>query len=90
MNDYYEQVIDLVSEEQDWKSICLALAKRDPKLFCSIVSNLDPLYDAAEKIFLSDGFVTAIKYVRNESAMGLREAFDFCKPIKEKYSVDET
>ncbi len=73
MKAYYEQAIDILTQEQDWKSICIAVAKKDPQLFCEAYGK-QPWQVTAKAINETEGKVPAIKYVRNQTGMGLKEA----------------
>lgn len=70
---YYEQAIDILTKEQDWKNICIAVAKKDPKLFCEASGKL-PWQMTAKEINETEGKGPAIKYVRAQTDMGLKEA----------------
>lgn len=73
-DEYYQEVIDLLtSSNVDWKGICISVAKLDPGLFCRAAA-LIPLSVRAGRIFSSDGLVAAIKYVRTETGLGLKES----------------
>lgn len=73
MNVYYEQAIDILTQDQDWKSICISVAKKDPKLFCE-AHGKQPWQVTAKSINSTEGKIAAIKYVRSHTGMGLKEA----------------
>ena len=71
--DYYQKAIDIITGEHDWRMICVALAKSNPKALCDAAGS-EPWQVAVRRILESEGKVPAIKYVRNETGMGLYEA----------------
>lgn len=89
MNEYYKQALELISEEQNWKMLCLELAKEDPKGFCELVKSANPLRGRARKVFDAEGYVSAIKFVQQETGMGLKESVDFCKPMRDEHETQE-
>ncbi len=85
--ELYEQVIDLLSVEQDWKKICFNMAKINPKLFYQAILGTKfekPWQMKVKEMMVAGGTrIDAVKYVRNETGMGLKEALEVVKAIEE-------
>ena len=81
MNEYYRQAIDIIATEQNWKSICAAVAKKDPKMFCEACGKL-PLEVKAKNILDTEGKIQAIKYVRSETGNSLKDAKDIVDSLE--------
>ena len=77
---YYKTAIELVSVAQDWKKICIQIAKDHPKVFCDAtvkINNYNALcYWQQEAMHVADtkGKIRAIKYIKQETGMGLKES----------------
>ena len=84
--ELYEQAIDLLSGEQDWKKICFNIAKINPKLFHQAIlgTKFEKPWQMTVKERMAAGGsrVEAVKYVRNETGMGLKEAVEAVKAIE--------
>ncbi len=84
---YYEQAIDLLSLDQDWKQICVNVAKMNPELFCRAISGTKfekPWQMKVKEMMRAGGTrIDAVKYVRVETGMGLKEALEAVKAIEE-------
>lgn len=80
---HYQRAIDLLQTDADWKAICVKVAKLDPGLFCAAASNDQPYWrEKAKAIYSSEGIVKAIKYVREETSLGLKEAKEEVEKLK--------
>jgi ribosomal protein L7/L12 len=73
MNAYYQQAIDILTSDNDWRAICVAMAKIHPKEFCEAFGK-QPWQIEALRINTAEGKVAAIKYMRGETGMGIAEA----------------
>lgn len=81
MNDvYYQQAIDILNSEQNWREICVSVAKINPRLLCE-AAKMTPWQIEARSILSKDGKIAAIKYVRDATGMGLEEAVEAVKSL---------
>jgi ribosomal protein L7/L12 len=82
--NYYAEVIELCSKEQDWKDIVIKIAKHHPGVvFKAITGVNDDWKKKARTLYLTEGKkVEAIKYCRNETGMGLKEAKEAVEALK--------
>lgn len=68
----------LIEKNHNFETIVIELAKRDPELLIKIVDEMTPAkFPDLQKILKEQGKIQAIKYVRNEAKIGLKEAKDF-------------
>lgn len=72
MDAYYQQAIDILTSENDWKAICTAMAKMYPKEFCE-ACHKKPWQIEALRINNTEGKIAAIKYIRTQTGMDLKE-----------------
>jgi ribosomal protein L7/L12 len=85
---YYESAIGILSKEQDWKAMCFAIAKKDPKLFCEALG-YDPWKLKIKDAYEIGGKINAIKYVREKTGLGLIEAKKAVEAIEEIVSSEQ-
>jgi len=81
LDSYYKTVLDIITDDPDWKAIVIKIAKEDPKLMCEALGII-PWEQTATALVKSQGLVAAIKYIRAETHMGLKEAKDHADEIK--------
>jgi len=84
MSIFYKQAIDILQTEQDWKGICIEIAKNNPSLFCKFADkkNINAMFIYEAKI---NGKVAAIKLIRNEIGLGLKEAKDLIESLTSEF-----
>ncbi len=84
----YALMIDFFSTTQDWKALCIAIAKDEPEIVAKYITGSDPLTtvsnDTIEKYqtiadSMPNSKIQAIKACRQITGWGLREA---------KYCID--
>lgn len=73
MDTYYQRAIDILTTDSDWRSICIAMAKANPKEFCEAVDMQGWRLETI-RVFNSEGKIPAIKYIRTQKQMTLKEA----------------
>ena len=77
-NIFYKKAIDILAQthtNEDWYKICVEIAKEDPEFFCNIAGDHQTSWTfKAKVIYTNEGKLPAIKYVRRETGMGLKEA----------------
>lgn len=96
--DLYKEVIDVIVKNPGaFCQTSIEIAKSNPKLFLDaaassgIISKLSILDNAkknAEALIRSQGFMSAIKYVRGELGISLKDAKDFCDKIKQEKNIN--
>lgn len=71
-----EKAIDiLLDDDNDWKKLCAEMAKRQPTLFVRVATESSDSWTVHAKLLVESGNkIGAIKYCRNETGLGLREA----------------
>lgn len=74
--NYYAEVVELCSKEQDWKAIAINVAKKHPKIFLdAAAANFVSWETEARELYLGQGeLVKAIKYCRSMTGMSLKDA----------------
>lgn len=88
-NDYIE-TIEFVSEERDWKSLVITIAKHHPEIIAKYKNGVPKLaekrndvgmtqneLDEIWQLNVSGKKIQAIKQVRQYTGMGLKEAKDY-------------
>lgn len=90
MKEAYGRVIDLVANDAiDFRAIGLSLAKARPDVFLALHDlAANPTNDkrvemdnAIRKLYASGSKVEAIKFCRQETGWGLKEAKDYCDAL---------
>ena len=88
MDEYYRCAIDILTgEAPDYRGICIALAKTNPKALCD-AANITPWEQEARRIYYAEGKVSAIKAIRAATGMELKEAKEAIEGIVEKDGKD--
>ena len=88
MDEYYQCAIDILTgENPDYREICIALAKTNPKALCD-AANITPWQQEARRIYYVEGKIPAIKAIRAATGMGLKEAKEAIEGIVEKDGKD--
>lgn len=81
MDEFYQSAIDiLMGKDTDYRGICIALAKTNPKALCDAAS-ITPWQLQARRIYYAEGKVAAIKAIRATTGMGLNEAKEAIEDI---------
>ena len=82
----FNAILDIFDRnEVDWKAICLEVAKQDPELFVGCaVGNVKAWENEACRIFETEGKVAAIKYIRAQTGLGLKEAKEYSERLQEQ------
>ena len=89
MDEYYQCAIDILTwKNTDYREICIALAKTNPKALCD-AANMTPWKLEALRIYYAEGKVPAIKAIRAATGMGLKEAKEAIEDIVEKDGKDD-
>jgi len=71
--NYYAQAIEILSTDQNWKQVVIEIAKKHPKIVVdSATSNSWKVEGKKIRDELSK--IEAIKYCRNATGFGLKEA----------------
>lgn len=94
--EYYARAIDILMEGGiNAKAMVIAIAKKNPQLFCELYDSCDP--EAQERAdldrqliaLLSAGkIVEAIKLRRSKTGEGLKEAKGYCDELRSKMARD--
>lgn len=79
--NYYSEVIDVLSVEQDWKRMVINIAKKHPKLVCHAATDESWMVEA-RALMTAGEKIAAIKYCRSMTGMGLKEAKEAVEAIK--------
>ena len=80
---YYQQTINALFEEHDWKAICISIAKRHPKIFIEALDEI-PWKVEAKRIGQQQGKIHAIKFIREQTGLGLNEAKEEIERLTEE------
>jgi len=84
MDEFYQAAIDLITDpDTDFRGVCIALAKTNPKALCQ-VANLVPWQMEARRICHAEGKVAAIKWHRERTGMSLVDAKNAIESILDK------
>lgn len=72
-------IIDIILDQNiDWRTMGVKLAKINPELLIELVKTIPPTrFPDLPQILKNHGKIQAIKYIRHESGMGLKEAKEF-------------
>ena len=71
---YYGEALELCSDEQNWKAVVIAIAKKHPKSVVEAINGV-PWTVEAKRLYLQEGEkIQAIKHCRAETGMSLKEA----------------
>ena len=88
MDEFYQGAIDILTgENPDYRGICIALAKANPKALCD-AANMTPWQLEAKRVYYADGKIPAIKAIRASTGMGLKEAKEAIEGLIEKDGND--
>jgi ribosomal protein L7/L12 len=75
---YYKLAVDIISSTQDWRAICVSIAKSNPAVFVKAVNPANSLsawkMDARRLYYVEGKKIEAIKYCRSATGLGLKEA----------------
>lgn len=87
--NYYMRAIDIIMEgDYDAKAVIRELVKRDPKMFCSIIDErplaVEQWHRNVKKFMIDGSVVEAIKLLRQETKLGLREAKDIVDNVQNR------
>ena len=77
---YYEQAIDILSQDNDWKAICVSIAKSNPKVLVEASIN-NPIDNQAKALMLADKKIAAIKFIRQEKGLTLVDAKNYVEGL---------
>jgi len=89
-NAEYTRAIDiLMSEQIDFRSMTIELAKEDPALFNQLFTRLEISCElgwvgTVISLIRGNNFVESIKTVRQETGLGLKDAKDVCDRFRVK------
>lgn len=87
--EYYQGAIDLLmSEDTDFREICIALAKTDPKALCKAAGRT-PWQLEAWRVYQRSNKIEAIKYIRAQTGMDLREAKETIESIMQEKGAEQ-
>jgi len=85
MSKHYKNVIGILQTEQNWKQICVEIAKTNPSLICKHADNGETtryVKEAKEK-----GKISAIKMIRKEKGLDLLTAKRLIESLTDDYKV---
>ena len=73
MDQWYQEAIEIVTGDHDFRAICIAVAKAHPKVLCEAIG-VQTWQLRAQRVFVAEGKVAAIKSVRAATGMDLKDA----------------
>ncbi len=82
MSNHYKEAIEIIESDQDWRGICIQLAKNNPSLLCKYANGKNAMFITEAKLF---GKVAAIKLIRNRTGMGLKESKELIESMTDDF-----
>lgn len=80
---WYQRAIEIVTQDHDWRQICISIAQIAPEVLCKAVGQ-EPWQVNVRLILASKGKVEAIRHVRAIKGCDLKKGKEIVDRIQEE------